>query len=72
VNRQTVLELFFDAAKVSHDKLNGNGEWYRSVGANVHMNWMVWELRLNPGIGIAYQLDGDEEVRGLFGLDFTW
>jgi hypothetical protein len=72
VDRQTILELFFDAAKVSNDELNGEGDWFRSVGANIHMNWMVWELMLNPGIGIAYQLDGDEEVRGLFGLDFTW
>lgn len=72
VDRQTVLELFFDAAKVSSDKLNGTGEWFRSIGANVHMNWMVWELAVNPGIGIAYQLDGDKDVRGLFGLDFNW
>lgn len=72
VDRQTVLELFFDAAKVSNDELDGEGDWYRSVGANLHMNWMVWELMLNPGIGVAYQLDGDEEVRGLFGFDFIW
>ncbi len=72
VDRQTILELFFDAAKVSSDKLDGTGEWYRSVGANLHMNWMVWELMVNPGIGIAYQLDGDKDVRGLFGLDFIW
>jgi hypothetical protein len=72
VDRQTVLELFFDAAKASSDRLNGDGEWFRSVGANLHMNWMVWELMVNPGIGIAYQLDGEEEARGLFGLDFIW
>lgn len=72
VDRQTVLELFFDAAKVSSDKLNGTGEWFRSIGANVHMNWMVWELVVNPGIGIAYQLDGDKDVRGLFSLGFIW
>jgi WD40-like Beta Propeller Repeat len=72
VDRQTVLELFFDGAKASTDRLNGNGEWYRSVGANVYMNWMVWELMLNPGIGVAYQLDGKEDVKGLFSLDFLW
>ncbi len=72
VDRQTVLELFFDAAKVSNDELDGEGLWYRSVGANIHMNWMVWELMFNPGIGIAYQLDGDEETRVLFGFDFIW
>ena len=72
VDRQTILELFFDAAKVSSDRLDGNGDWYRSVGANLHMNWMVWELMVNPGIGIAYQLDGEKDVRGLFGLDFIW
>ncbi len=72
VDRQTILELFFDGAKASTDSLNGNGDWYRSVGANIHMNWMVWELMLNPGIGIAYQLDGKEDVKGLFGLDFLW
>ncbi len=72
VDRQTILELFYDAAKVSSDELDGNGDWFRSVGANLHMNWMIWELRVNPGIGIAYQLDGEEEVRGLFGLDFIW
>jgi WD40-like Beta Propeller Repeat len=72
VNRQTILELFFDAAKASPDRLNGEGDWFRSVGANVHMNWMVWELMLSPGIGIAQQLDGKEDSRGLFGLDFQW
>jgi hypothetical protein len=72
VDRQTVLELFFDGAKASTDRLNGTGQWYRSIGANVHMNWMVWELMVNPGIGVAYQLDGKEDVRGLFGLDFLW
>jgi hypothetical protein len=73
VDRQTVLELFFDAAKVSNEELDGDdGDWFRSVGANVHMNWMVWELMVNPGVGIAWQLDGDEDVRGLFGLDFIW
>ena len=72
VDRQTILELFFDAAKVSSDKLDGTGDWFRSIGANIHMNWMVWELMVNPGIGIAYQLDGDQDVRGLFGLGFNW
>ena len=72
VDRQTVLELFFDAAKVSNDELDGEGDWYRSVGANLHMNWMVWELMLNPGIGVAQQLDGDEATRVLFGFDFIW
>lgn len=72
VDRQTVLELFFDAAKVSNDELDGEGLWYRSVGANIHMNWMVWELMFNPGIGVAQQLDGDEDTRVLFGFDFIW
>jgi hypothetical protein len=73
VDRQTVLELFFDAAKVSDEELDGDdGEWFRSYGANVHMNWMVWELMLNPGLGVAQQLDGDEATRVLFSLDFIW
>ncbi len=73
VDRQTVLELFFDAAKVSNEELDGDdGEWFRSVGANIHMNWMVWELMLSPGIGVAQQLDGDEATRVLFGFDFIW
>jgi hypothetical protein len=72
VTRQAVLELFFDAAKASSDRLGGDGEWFRSAGANLHLNLMVWELMVNPGIGVARQLDGDEDTTVLFGLDFLW
>lgn len=72
VTRQAVLEVFFDGAKASSDRLDGDGEWFRSVGANLHMNMMVWELMVNPGIGVAKQLDGDEDATVLFGLDFLW
>ena len=33
---------------------------------------MVWELMVNPGIGVAKQLDGKEDTSVLFGLDFLW
>ncbi len=72
VNRQEVLELFFDAAKVSTDHFNGNGQWYRSVGAELHVDMVFWEAILNPGIGVARQLDGKRDWAFLFDLDFLW
>jgi hypothetical protein len=72
VDRQEVLELFFDAAKVSTDRFNGNGDWFRSVGAELHVDMVFWEAILNPGIGVARQLDGDKKWAFLFSLGFNW
>jgi len=72
VDRQEVLELFFDAAMASTDRIDGNGDWYRSVGAELHLDMMFWEAQLDPGIGVARQLDGDRKWALLFQLAFVW
>ncbi len=72
VDRQEVLELFFDDAKVSTDRLDGDSSWYRSVGAELHLDMMFWEAQLDPGIGVARQLDGDKKWAAFFQLAFLW
>ncbi len=72
VDRQEVLELFFDTAKVSTDRLDGDSSWYRSVGAELHLDFMFWEAQLDPGIGVARQLDGDKKWAAFFQLAFLW
>ncbi|MBA3684357.1 MAG: hypothetical protein H0W72_03865 [Planctomycetes bacterium] len=70
VHRQVVLEGFFDAAKASSDYLLGDGTWFRSAGGELHDSWEFYGLLLQPGIGVAVQLDGDEDTVGYFALDF--
>ena len=72
VDRQEVLELFFDAAKASTDRIDGNGLWFRSVGAELHLDMMFWEAELDPGIGVARQLDGDKKWSILLQLGWVW
>jgi hypothetical protein len=72
VDRQEVLELFFDDAKVSTDRLDGDSSWYRSVGAELHIDMMFWEAQLDPGVGVARQLDGDKKWAAFFQLAFLW
>lgn len=70
VHRQVVLEGFVDGAKVSDDHIGGDGHWFRSVGGEVHDCWEFWHLLLQPGIGVARQLDGDEDTVAYFSIDF--
>jgi len=69
-HRQLVIETFYDAAKVSSDEPGGDGRWFRSWGALAISDWEVWVLRIQPGIGVAQQVDGDEDTRLLFQLGF--
>jgi hypothetical protein len=70
VHRQVVVEAFIDGAKVSSDHIGGDGEWFRSIGGEVHDSWEFWYLLLQPGIGVARQLDGDEDTVAYFSIDF--
>jgi len=72
VDRQEVLELFFDAAKTSTDRIDGDSSWYRSVGAELHIDMMFWEAQLDPGVGVARQLDGDRKWAAFLQLGFLW
>ncbi len=57
--RQLVLEIFADTAKASGNHIFGDGEWYSSVGGELHLGWEFRSLVLSPGLGLAKQLDGD-------------
>ncbi|MHC5066952.1 MAG: hypothetical protein ACYTF0_00035 [Planctomycetota bacterium] len=70
--RQLVLELFFDAAKVSRDQPLGDNDWFRSTGFVVHSCWEFWNMLLQPGVGLAQQLDGPEDASLLVELGFRW
>ncbi len=69
-HRQVVLEGFYDAAKVSNDRVLGDGEWFRSAGGELHDSWEFYGILLQPGIGVAQQLDGDEDTVAYLAIDF--
>ena len=72
VTRQLVMELYYEAGKISSNRAFGDGEWFRSVGAEVTINLEFWGFLLNPGLGVSQQLDGEEDaelnfvLRGIF------
>ena len=70
VLRQLVVEGFYDAARAG-DEL-GQGAVFRSVGAEVHGEFEFWLVRLDPGLGIAKQVDGIGDTVGYFTLGFRW
>ncbi len=70
--RQLVLELFGDTAQISDDHLGGDGDWFTSVGGELHANFEFADGILNPGIGVAAQLDGERDVRAWFTLGFSY
>ncbi|MEM7260416.1 MAG: hypothetical protein AAF488_00395 [Planctomycetota bacterium] len=70
-HRQIVLEAFFDAAKVSRHAPGDDGRWFLSVGGQVVTSWEALGLLIQPGIGVAHQLDGDEHTRAYFVLGFS-
>ena len=70
--RQLVVEPFFDAGQVSTDRVHGNGDWYRSTGAQLTADVEVWSLRPNPGLVVARQLDGDKKTEVYFELGLRW
>ena len=54
----------------STDHLGGDGDWFTSVGVEVHANAEFFDAILSPGLGIAAQLDGERDVRVWFSLGF--
>lgn len=74
VNRQVVAELFYEAARLSEDRILGNRgvwyytRWYRSYGLMINSQWEFDGALLAPGIGVVQQVDGDEEFRIIWEL----
>lgn len=66
--RQVALSLFCDTAKVSSDHLAGDGDWFTSVGTEIHLDFEFFDGVLTPGIGIAYQLDGERDLEAYFSV----
>ncbi|MGA1867233.1 MAG: hypothetical protein ACMUJM_01680 [bacterium] len=70
--RQVVLENFFDAGIISPDEPFGQGNWFRSVGAELTLDMRFFNIPLRPGFQFTRQLDGNEDshiifvLRGLF------
>jgi hypothetical protein len=73
-HRQLVLEVFFDAAKISTDHWLGNGGWFRTVGAILNTSWEFDGALIQPGLGVGYELDkgfdGSRDVSLLVSLGF--
>ena len=70
--RQLVVELFGDTAKASDDHLGGDGEWFTSVGTEILANTEFFDAGFTPGVGVAFQLDGERDVRAYFTLGFSF
>ncbi len=70
--RQVVLETFIDGAKVSNESLGDQAPWYRAAGAELHADSEIWALRLSPGLGVARQLDAEEDTVAYLTLGFAW
>ena len=70
--RQLVLEGFTDAGKISPDRILGEGNWIRSAGGELHANLEAWALDLNPGLGVAKQLDVHKDTRAYLTLAYQW
>jgi hypothetical protein len=70
--RQLVVEPFFDAGKVSSNRPNGDGEWFRSAGLGLYGNWEISTMVLNPGLVWAKQLDGQRDSSLGLALNFAW
>lgn len=70
--RQLVVELFGDTAQVGDDRWFGDADWFTSVGMELHANAEFFDSILSPGLGIAKQLDGDQDVRVWFTLGFAF
>jgi hypothetical protein len=72
--RQLVLELFGDAAQISDQRPGGGSydDWFKSVGAELFANAEFFDGIVSPGFGVAWQLDGEREVRAYFSLGFAF
>ncbi len=70
--RQVVAEAFAEGARVGNGRLAEDGPWYRAVGGEVRANLEFSIIDLNPGLGVARQIDGDEDTVGYLTMDFRW
>ncbi len=70
--RQLTLEGFYDTAKVSSDRLNGNGGWWSSAGAELRGQWEIWTILTAPGLGFAHLYQHNGQISTYLTLDFTW
>lgn len=70
VTRQAVLEGFWEGARAGDEP--GDGRWFRSAGAELHLEFEVWLVRFAPGVGYARQIDGAEDDAGYLALGFRW
>jgi len=70
MHRQVVLEAFYDAGMVSSDRILGDGVLFASVGGEIHDCWEFYGFLLQPGIGVARQLDGLEDTVVYLSLGF--
>lgn len=70
VHRQVVLEAFYDAGIATDDRSLRSGGLYESVGGEIHDCWEFHGILLQPGIGVARQLDGDEDTVVYLALGF--
>ncbi len=70
--RQVTLETFYDTAKVSTDRLNGNGSWWSSAGAEVRGQWEIWTILTAPGLGFAHLYQHNGRISTYLTLDFAW
>ncbi len=70
--RQVVAEVFYDAAKVGDTLDDEAARWYRSAGAELHLEFSFWLVRFAPGLGIVRQIDGFEDTASYVSLGFRW
>lgn len=75
--RQLVLETFYDIGRVGDDSLLTGGSragipWFRSAGGELHLDVEFWALRLDPGLGMVHQLNGDHDTITYLTLGFRW
>jgi hypothetical protein len=73
-SRQLVLEVFGDTAQIDDRRLAGGDAdgWFWSVGAEVFANVEFFDGVVSPGLGVACQLDGEQDVRAYFTLGFQF
>lgn len=74
VTRQLVAELYYDAARVGDrlERHDPRARWFRAAGGELHLEIEYWLVRMAPGLGLARQIDGEEDLVLYFALGFRW
>lgn len=72
--RQLVVELFVDSVNVDDARLGGgtSTNWFSSAGVELFANSEFMDAIVSPGVGVAYQFDGERDVRAYFSLGFSF